>query len=208
MSEDRLPNGTIVRTLKVDDPSDDWTEEALKTRQWGYLGKVIGHHDAHGLTYEVQHLDDPLAGTIGHYEPRELEVFEQPGPVFDKVVHTHVFDNSEVLTDVPPYSTDIAAAWKLVEQAFKDGHPLHICLDLDGQTIVHQQRWTMNSSTVRIWDDTWFCQSYKCPTTPHAICIAMLSQYPFSDEAEFLCEPWEYDAVEHDLRYYEVPKED
>jgi len=206
VSDERLAVGTMVRTHKVEDPSDDWTEEALKTRQWGYLGKIGGHHDAHGLTYEVQHFD--IEESVGHYEPRELRVFEEPGPEFDKVVRTHVFDNSEVLTDVPPYSTDIAAAWKLVQKSFQDGHALGFHIDLDGQTIVHQRRWTMNNPTVRIWDDTWCCQSYKCPTTPHAICIAVLSHYSFSDEAEILCEPWEYDGIEGDVHYYKVPQED
>jgi len=144
---------------------------------------------------------------VGHYEPRELRVFEEPGPEFDKVIHTHVFDNSEVLKDVPPYSTDIAAAWKLVEKSFQDGHALEINIDLDGQSIVHQQPWTLNKPTVRIWDVTWFCQSYKCPTAPHAICIAVLNQYSFSDEAEILCEKWEYDGIEHDMRAYEIPEE-
>jgi len=31
---------------------------------------VVVFHDSHWLTYEVKHPD----GTIGHYEPRELEV--------------------------------------------------------------------------------------------------------------------------------------
>jgi len=65
------PDGTTVKTVPVDDPSDDWTETALAGRQWGVMGSVVGYHDSHGLTYEVRHPD----GTVGHYEPRELQVF-------------------------------------------------------------------------------------------------------------------------------------
>jgi len=65
-----LPNGTPVQTRPVEDPSDDWTEEALSSRQWGVVGVVTRHHDSHGLTYEVKHPDE----SIGHYEPRELEL--------------------------------------------------------------------------------------------------------------------------------------
>lgn len=64
-----LPPGTHVRTVRPDWVSSDWTTEALASRQWGAAGTVLRHHDSHGLTYEVLH-----GATIGHYEPRELQV--------------------------------------------------------------------------------------------------------------------------------------
>ena len=64
----RLKNDTEVTTVKPEQVSSDWLPEALASRQWGVQGRVVAHHDAHGLTYEVRHPD----GSIGHYEPREL----------------------------------------------------------------------------------------------------------------------------------------
>lgn len=46
----------------------DWTEEALRTRQDGVRGVIVGHHDSHGLCYDVRHEDD----SIGCYSPWEL----------------------------------------------------------------------------------------------------------------------------------------
>jgi len=64
--------GTKVRTVKPDEESDGWSAEALVSRQWGIEGTVVCHHDSHGFTYEVEHPD----GSIGTYEPRELEEIE------------------------------------------------------------------------------------------------------------------------------------
>ena len=62
-----LRPGTKVRTLRpLHD--DQYTTEALKLRKWGVTGVVKGHHDSHGLCYDVLHTD----GTIGTYDPDEL----------------------------------------------------------------------------------------------------------------------------------------
>lgn len=62
--------GTSVKTTKENPTVSGWIEEALVSRQWGVKGKIVTHHDAHGLSYEVRHPD----GTIGHYDPSELKV--------------------------------------------------------------------------------------------------------------------------------------
>jgi hypothetical protein len=46
----------------------DYTEAAQAMRRPGASGKVLGHHDGHGLCYEVRHDD----GTTGFYDPDEL----------------------------------------------------------------------------------------------------------------------------------------
>lgn len=68
--ETRLSNGTKVKTLYAVTRDEDWSSEALKNRKWGVEGEVVSHHDSHGLCYEVRHPD----GTIGCYDPTELEV--------------------------------------------------------------------------------------------------------------------------------------
>lgn len=50
------------------------------SRQWGVIGKILRHHDSHGLTYEVQH-----GGTTGHYEPRELIVLSNVNYPLDSI---------------------------------------------------------------------------------------------------------------------------
>ena len=64
-----IPLGTRVETVKPDQESKDWTARALAARKWGVTGTVVKEHDAHGLFYDVEHED----GTMGYYEPRELE---------------------------------------------------------------------------------------------------------------------------------------
>lgn len=65
-----INHGTLVATTQENSEVDDWSEEALASRQWGVKGKVVNHHDGHGLSYEVEHPD----GTIGHYDPSEFKV--------------------------------------------------------------------------------------------------------------------------------------
>ncbi|MEK7640643.1 MAG: hypothetical protein AAB389_01455 [Patescibacteria group bacterium] len=63
--------GTHVRTTQVNlSKLKEWTNEALAQRKWGIKGKVIGHHDSHGLCYDVLHED----GTEGCYDPSELAI--------------------------------------------------------------------------------------------------------------------------------------
>lgn len=64
-----IPIGTRVKTVKPDQESKDWNARALAARKWGVMGKTVKEHDAHGLFYDVEHED----GTMGYYEPRELE---------------------------------------------------------------------------------------------------------------------------------------
>jgi hypothetical protein len=65
-----IPVGARVKTLKENINVSDWTSEALASRQWGVVGRVVTYHDSHGLSYEVRHPD----GTIGHYDPTEIEM--------------------------------------------------------------------------------------------------------------------------------------
>ncbi len=73
MTAEKWPHispGTSVKTTQANPAVTDWTLEAWASRQWGVTGKVVTHHDAHGLSYEVKHPD----GTNGHYDPSEFEV--------------------------------------------------------------------------------------------------------------------------------------
>ena len=65
-----ISSGARVNTTKENSAVSDWTKEAQESRQWGVQGEIVTHHDAHGLSYEVKHPD----GTIGHYDPSEIEV--------------------------------------------------------------------------------------------------------------------------------------
>ena len=67
---EEIANGTKIQTVKQAVEAEDWTQEALASRKWGVTGTVIAHSDSHGLYYEVRHDD----GTIGWYEPQELEL--------------------------------------------------------------------------------------------------------------------------------------
>ena len=63
--------GTSVKTTKPNlSMRDEWTDEGWAERKWGVRGKVLVHHDSHGLCYDVRHED----GTVGCYDPSELEV--------------------------------------------------------------------------------------------------------------------------------------
>lgn len=64
------PPRVRVETVKPDVEASDWMPEALAARRWGVTGLVVGHHDSHGLVYEVEHDD----GTRACYERRELEI--------------------------------------------------------------------------------------------------------------------------------------
>ena len=64
--------GTLVKTTSSNTPDSEWTSEARTNRKWGVQGKVLTHHDSHGLCYEVKHSD----GTVGAYDPSELEVVD------------------------------------------------------------------------------------------------------------------------------------
>lgn len=66
-----ISRGTRVKTTQANlDLRGEWTEEVWNGRQWGITGIVTEHHDSHGLCYVVQHPD----GTVGAYDPSELEV--------------------------------------------------------------------------------------------------------------------------------------
>ena len=64
--------GTLVKTTRSNTPDTEWTPEARANRKWGVEGRVLTHHDSHGLCYEVRHSD----GTVGTYDPSELEVVD------------------------------------------------------------------------------------------------------------------------------------
>jgi hypothetical protein len=67
MTMSEMEPRTHVRTTR-DAGADDWSAEALKSRQWGVQGVVIRSSNAHGLCYLVRHPD----GTQGWYEAEEL----------------------------------------------------------------------------------------------------------------------------------------
>jgi len=65
--------GTKVKTF-IDGgmEAEDWSEEAKRTRRHEATGIVIGHHDSHGLCFDVQHSD----GVKSCYELHELIIVE------------------------------------------------------------------------------------------------------------------------------------
>ncbi len=63
--------GAMVKTTQPNwKKRGEWTEEGWASKKWGVQGTVLTHHDSHGLFYTVDHGD----GTVGHYDPSELEV--------------------------------------------------------------------------------------------------------------------------------------
>lgn len=65
-----LDPGTPVKTTRKKTADGEWTPEALASRKWGVFGRIIMHHDSHGLCYDVRHDD----GTQGCYDPDEFAV--------------------------------------------------------------------------------------------------------------------------------------
>jgi len=65
----RLGNGTRVVKFQSNHTGNDWSVEAIKNRKFNETGTIIGHHDSHGLCYDVRHDSD---GSIGCYDPHEL----------------------------------------------------------------------------------------------------------------------------------------
>lgn len=76
---DRYSSGDIIRTVQVEDPSQDWAPEAREHCQWGAGGVVVGVSDSHGLCYEVIHQSIRRDGTMvrAYYEHRELEFVQR-----------------------------------------------------------------------------------------------------------------------------------
>lgn len=64
----RFRPGTSVRTL-VALHDKDYNDEGLVARKWGVEGRIVGHHDSHGLCFDVKH-----GRTVGTYDPDEIEV--------------------------------------------------------------------------------------------------------------------------------------
>ena len=66
-----LDHGTRVKTYKPNTGKrKEWTDDGWAKRRWGVLGVIVGHHDSHGLFYDVQHEDGSVAG----YDPSEFDV--------------------------------------------------------------------------------------------------------------------------------------
>lgn len=70
----------------------DWTPEALTNRQDRVIGFITGHHDSHGLCFDVIHED----GTRGCYDLHELIVLEIPN--ISKAPKNCVIDDKGSLT--------------------------------------------------------------------------------------------------------------
>jgi len=64
------PGTKVITFIDAGMESEDWSDEAKRTRQHEKNGTVIGHHDSHGLCFDVQHSD----GTKSCYELHELIV--------------------------------------------------------------------------------------------------------------------------------------
>ncbi len=60
--------GNIVLTVKPEQESKDWNTAARRHVQWNEPGVIVDESNAHGLVFEVLHLD----GHTAWYEPREL----------------------------------------------------------------------------------------------------------------------------------------
>ncbi|MBI4032628.1 hypothetical protein HY374_02895 [Candidatus Berkelbacteria bacterium] len=72
-----LKPGTVVQTTEPNQAMrDEWTDEGWASKRAGVRGTVIVHHDSHGLCYDVRHED----GTIGCYDPSELQGVEESTP--------------------------------------------------------------------------------------------------------------------------------
>ena len=66
--------GTEVKTTQPNmEKRHEWTEEGWASKKWGVRGRILRHHDSHGLYYDVRHED----GTEGCYDPSEFEVIRQ-----------------------------------------------------------------------------------------------------------------------------------
>ena len=66
-----IDRGTEVRTTKPNHEKRwEWTDEGWARKRWGVRGRILVHHDSHGLCYDVVHED----GTMGCYDPSEIEV--------------------------------------------------------------------------------------------------------------------------------------
>ncbi len=75
-----IDRGTKVKTTTgPNTPDSEWSAEARANRRWGVEGTITGHHDSHGLCYEVEHTD----GTTGCYDPSELEIVPPHQPLMD-----------------------------------------------------------------------------------------------------------------------------
>jgi hypothetical protein len=65
---------------------------------------------------------------------------------------------------VPRYSTDIAAAWQVVEWSIERGYDIDVAIDNDGAEVVFIPD--------RCPGETWL---ERAPTAPEAICLAFLA---------------------------------
>lgn len=70
-----LDPGTRIKTTQPDIAEwHQWTGEGLKAKRWGAEGVIVGHHDSHGLCYDVRHEDE----VVVYYGPLEFAVLELP----------------------------------------------------------------------------------------------------------------------------------
>jgi len=64
------PGLEVVTAMRLD--RRDYAASTL--RRPGARGVIIGHHDSHGLCYDVRHAD----GEVGCYDPDELSRVGEP----------------------------------------------------------------------------------------------------------------------------------
>lgn len=83
--------------------------------------------------------------------------------------------------DAPPYSTDIAAAWKVVERLKEAGHEIHVT---NSWPYNRGSRWMCEVCSGNEATPNTIWHSAKADTAPLAICRAALSAAPPSVEHE------------------------
>lgn len=76
-----LKKGTWIKTTKPK-KDVDFIPEALLKRKWNVYGTILGHHDSHGLYYDVLHCD----GSLGPYDPEELVL----APIVSKIKKIYI----------------------------------------------------------------------------------------------------------------------
>lgn len=138
----------------------------------------------------------------------------KPGPALDAFVHEHVFglcnhvwamasgavpggwhharqcskcmvyETFVVHPNTPPYSTDISAAWGVMEHLRRGGCLLSILPEPRGTWWVTPQK-ALNprgDGTAEGWDDTIPESTYRTQTAMHGICLAAID-YLLEEEA-------------------------
>lgn len=146
-----IANGTTVVTTQANESlRSEWTDEGWASRKWGVLGIVKNHHDSHGLSYEVKHQD----GTIGHYDPSEIEVSKclqiRDNIYVGKPLKLSIFDGvhwrgaSNFLSvnddDLEVSLNDLAHCWECMKTGSNRGGLYGYILDMEKKTVYYDDQ--------------------------------------------------------------------